>query len=76
MSVGYEVVPNKYVSFIANHACRIVLDDYFEPTLESVGRALETVDKAILEKIGTDLTKLLGRCPELVSTHFKASSDE
>ncbi len=76
ISLGYEVAPNKYVSFIANHACRdTITDEYFEPTLESVGRVLETVDKAILEKIGIDLAKLLGST-ELVSTQFKASSDE
>jgi integrase len=61
ISVGYEVAPNKYVSYIANHACRdTITDEYFEPTLESVRRVLETVDKAILEKIGTSLMKLLG----------------
>jgi integrase len=76
ISLGYEVAPNKYVSFIANHACKdTITDEYFEPTLESVGRVLETVDKAILEKIEIDLAKLLGST-ELVSTQFKAPSDE
>lgn len=61
ISVGYEVAPNKYVSYIANHACRdTITDEYFEPTLESVRRVLETVDKAIMEKVGIDLDRLLG----------------
>lgn len=61
ISVGYEVAPNKYVSYIANHRCRDTMTDmYFEPTLESVRRALTTIDEAILERIGTPMEKLLG----------------
>ena len=49
------------MSYIANHACRdTITDEYFEPTLESVRRVLQTVDDAILEKIGIDLKRLLG----------------
>ncbi|MBY0506451.1 MAG: integrase family protein [Bryobacteraceae bacterium] len=76
ISVGYEVAPNKYVSFIANHACKdSITDQYFEPTLESVRRVLETVDKAIMEKIGADLTTLLGK-KEIVSTRFSSNGNE
>lgn len=72
ISVGYEVAPNKYVSYIANHACRdTITDEYFEPTLESVRRVLETVDEAILKKVGFLPVKLLGT-KEIVSTKFKA----
>jgi integrase len=61
ITVGYEVAPNKFISYIANHACRdSITDQYFQPALEAVRRVLETVDMAILEKIGIDLDKLLG----------------
>lgn len=61
ISVGYEVAPNKYVSYIANHRCHDTMTDmYFEPTLESVRRTLTTIDDALLEKIGTPVEKLLG----------------
>jgi len=73
ISLGYAVAPNKHVSYIANHACRDnITDEYFEPTLESVREALEKVDKAIMDKIGIDLDKLLGD-KKLTSTQFKAS---
>lgn len=61
ISVGYEVAPNKYVSYIANHACRdSITDSYFEPTLESVRKALSTIDDALLKKISIRLDRLLG----------------
>lgn len=76
ISVGYEVAPNKYVSYVANHACRdTITDQYFEPTLESVRRVLTTVDEAILGKIGTPLDKLLGP-KELTSTQFQAGESK
>lgn len=74
ISVGYEVAPNKYVSYIANHACRdTITDEYFQPTLESIRRVLDTVDKAIMEKVGIDLDTLLGE-KKLTSTQFKAAA--
>jgi len=76
ISVGYEVAPNKYVSYIANHACRdTITDEYFEPTLESVRRNLETVDTAIMKKIGIDLDLLLGE-KRLTSTQFKTAATD
>ncbi len=54
ISVGYEVAPNKYVSYIANHACRdTITDEYFEPTLESVRRVLTGRASAQRATIGT-----------------------
>lgn len=61
ISEGYEVAPNKLVSFIANHACRDnITDDYFVPSTEAVRRALTNIDAALLEKLGYDLVTLLG----------------
>ena len=56
------MAPNKYVSYIANHACRdTITDEYFEPTLESVRRVLETVNNTIMDKIGIELREILGK---------------
>jgi hypothetical protein len=61
ISEGYEVAPNKYVSYIANHRVHdSITDEYFQPTVESVRRALTAIDNAILERIGTPLDQLLG----------------
>jgi integrase len=61
ISCGYEVVPNKYISFIANHACKdTITDEYFEPTLESVKKHLTTVGDHIVEKLNVKLDDLLG----------------
>jgi integrase len=76
ISVGYEVAPNKYVSYIANHACKdSITDEYFEPSLDSVRRVLETVDRAILNQIGIALGELLGD-KRLNSTQFTAPTVE
>jgi len=62
------------VSYIANHACRdTITDEYFEPTLESVRRVLETVNNTIMDKIGIELREILGET-RLVSTQFKAAA--
>jgi integrase len=75
ISVGYEVAPNKYVSYIANHRVHdSMTDEYFQPSLESVGRALVTIDNAILDKIGIDLNELLGETM-LTSGKFKTGAD-
>lgn len=61
VSVGYECAPSKFVSYIANHACKdSITDDYFNPGFESIKQALTTIDAAILQKIGIPLDELLG----------------
>ncbi|MCL5745606.1 MAG: integrase arm-type DNA-binding domain-containing protein [Acidobacteria bacterium] len=61
ISCGYEVVPNKYVSYIANHACKdTITDEYFEPTLESLKKHLTTIGDHIVDKLKVDLDGLLG----------------
>ncbi|MCC6699539.1 MAG: integrase family protein [Candidatus Hydrogenedentes bacterium] len=70
ISVGYEVAPNKFISYIANHACKdTITDEYFVPAMETVRGVLENVDKAILAKMGTDLETLLGE-------HFQAGPNK
>lgn len=74
ITVGYEVVPNKYVSYIVNHACKENVTDehYFVPALESVRAKLVTIDKAIMEKINIELDKLLGE-KKMISSQFKSA---
>jgi integrase len=74
ISIGYEVAPNKFISYIANHACKdTITDEYFVPSTEAVRRVLTDVDRTILNKIGIELSVLLGP-QEFTSSQFKTAA--
>jgi len=76
ISVGYEVAPEKFIYYIAKHACKDnITYQYFHPTLEAVKKVLETVDKTIIEKIGINLDALLGEQTLNMEKSKKAVAD-
>jgi integrase len=74
ITTGYEVASYKFISYLANHACKdSITDDYFNPQQEAVKNALETVDAAIISKLGVSVETLLGPQKLDTTAKFRAS---